>query len=214
LSVGGTGLPAAIEQQVWDRARGRESELLQKSIEDANDEWAGRGFSIPPGQLVDMVDRARVEGNNKVSTLARDIAVKNQEIEIENVRLAVKHGIEMRVAAANAAVDYIKAWFLVPNTAIEKAKALTDTRFRFFQTSSAYYNAIIGAADLKLRAQIFNSEKIVRDNTNFVNLVTGNASARVNAAVGSAEAMGKAAAAALGALNTLANIGNITNQQT
>lgn len=213
LTNGGTSIPAAIENQIYDRARAAEDELLQKSIADATDEWASRGFSIPPGILAQMVDRARVAGNNKVSTIAREIAIKQIELEIQNIRFAVEQGINMRVQAAAAAANYIRAWFLGPQTAVEKAKALTEARFRFFQTSSAYYSAIIGAADLKFRSQVYNSEKVDKDNTNFVNLITGNATARVNAAVGSAEAMGKAAAAALGALNTLGNVGHVTTTQ-
>lgn len=210
IEFGGTGIPADIERQIWDRARSREEEQVEKAADDAANEWAGRGFSIPPGALVGAVNKARSDANSKISTLSRDTAIKNIEIEIENIRFAVEQGVKLRLGAIQSAVDYVKAWFLVPQTAIDKARALTETRYKFYANTAAYYNAIISAAELQLKADIHNAEMRTRNNTNFVDLVTRNSQARVSAAVGSAEAMGKAAAAALGALNTLANLGNVT----
>jgi len=193
--------------RIGTRARQREEEQLERTVQDAQEEWANRGFSLPPGTLTAMVNRARVEANNKISTVSRDQAIKNIEIQIENIRFAIEQSIKLRLGAVQAAADYIETWFLAPQTAIEKAKALTESRYRFYANTAAYYNAIISAAELKLKADMHNSQMVMNDNSNFVELITRNSQARVSAAVGSAEAMGKAAAAALGALNTLANLG-------
>jgi hypothetical protein len=64
--AGGTGLPAAVEQALFDRARSREESQTTKAVQEAFDTFATRGFNMPPGMLVAQVNAAREEGQMRV----------------------------------------------------------------------------------------------------------------------------------------------------
>lgn len=208
---GGNGIPAAVEQQIWDRARSREVELARAATDNATNEWAARGFSLPPGALANAVAKAKSDATDKAATISRDQAIKNIEIQIENIRFAVEQAVKLRLGALAAAVDYIKAYMTPTALAIDYAKGLTDAHYRYYNGMQDYYGAKVAAARLTLDASIANAANTINNNKAFVDLVVGGTNARANAAVGAARALGEAAAGALGALNSVANIGYNTN---
>ncbi|HEY9247699.1 MAG TPA: hypothetical protein VIO38_01130, partial [Rariglobus sp.] len=83
--VGGTGLPPAVEQALWERAASREDTALSRDISAAATEFAGRGFTMPPGMLVNRIDAIRTEGALRKQGLGRDILVKITDTHIENL---------------------------------------------------------------------------------------------------------------------------------
>src|SRR5690606_1716424 len=48
MMAGGTGLPAAIENALFSRARQRDSAETHRAVQEAVDTWAARDFSMPP----------------------------------------------------------------------------------------------------------------------------------------------------------------------
>ena len=210
IQNGGTGIPAAIENQIWDRARDRENEQTFEAAEQAIDEWAGRGFSLPPGALTGRVAEIQRKASDKLATINRDIAIKNIEIEIQNIRFAIEQANNLRISAINAAVAYIRAYFLPTELAIAEANGISNAKISFMSGASAYYGAMVAAARMQLDASITNAHTGAATNNAFVQLVNGNTASRVNAAVGSAASLGRAAAAGLGSINTLSNLGHLT----
>lgn len=212
IANGGTGIPAAVEAQIWGRERSRQLTILMEAKDKATNEWAARGFSLPPGALLDRISAAEQDYIEKIAQSSRDTAIKNIEIEIENIRFAVTKAVDLRLGAIKAAIDYVLASFKPTELAIDYAKALTEAHFRFFQGMGDYYQAIIGAARLTLDASIANSQKDARVNESFAQLSVGLTSARAQAAASAAASLARAAAAALGALNSVADVSNITNE--
>lgn len=207
---GGNGIPPAVEQQIWDRARSREVELARVNSDNAINEWAARGFALPPGALVNRVQAAQQDAIDKAATISRDVAIKNIEIQIENIRFAVEQAIKLRLGAIQAAVDYVKAYFLPTQLAIDYAKSLADAHYRYYNAMDGYYAAVIGAARLQLDARKANQDKDTTIASVFGKLVEGLTNARVMAAVQTTQGLGAAAAAALGSMNSVANIGHNT----
>jgi hypothetical protein len=210
---GGNGIPPAVEAQIWDRARSREVELAMENTDLAVNEWAGRGFSLPTGALANRVQKVNQDAIDKAATVSRDIAIKNIEIQIENIRFAVTKAVELRLGAVRAATDYIKAWFLVPQTGIDYAKALTDARYRYYNAMQAYYGAVVAGAGLTVEVQKANQSKAVQENKTFADLVASLTASRASAATAVATSLARAAAAAVGATNSLANYGYVGQEQ-
>lgn len=211
ILYGGTGIPPDIERQIYDRGRDREAENYTQQTQDAAEEWASRGFSLPPGTLVDRQAMATTEFYRKVSGFNRDAAIKNIEIEIENIRFAIAECTKLRLGAVQAAGAYVLAWSrFTPENALAYANGLTGAKVSLYQNSAQYYGAIVAAAGLTLDAEKYNSQRVLHNNANFVNLVNSNTKERVHAAVAAAGTMGTLAAAAAAGLNTLTNLGNVT----
>jgi hypothetical protein len=210
IENGGTGLPAAIEDAIYDRGQSRELKTLAMKQDDIVSSWAARGFSLPAGALQSQLDAVYDETSDKLSTLSRDVLIKNKEIEIENVRFAIEQGNRLRIDGLNAAVNYVRAWFLVPQTAVEKARALMNMRLQFYQAINAYYNALVSKYQIIAEYAKANLQAAVSTNNAVAVYSAEQLKARVAAAVGSADALGRIAASAFGALNTLANLGDVT----
>jgi hypothetical protein len=91
--AGGTGLAPAVETAIWDRARDREAALAQANIDEVTRTHEALGFHLPTGVLAAQVREAQRDYYTKTSTLSRDIAVKQAELEQSNMTDAVQRAI-------------------------------------------------------------------------------------------------------------------------
>jgi len=106
--AGGSGLRPEIEEALVARGRDREDRLVRQQEQQAMDEWAGRGYTAPPGMLVKRIDDIREEGLLKKLSLQRDVVIKAMDEELANIRLGVQQGIvaeQIFVTIHLAAVD-------------------------------------------------------------------------------------------------------------
>ena len=86
---GGRGLPPAVEDAIFERAREREIELSEREVDQIQNEWAARGHRYPPGPMHRRVDRARKDGSYKVSALNREQFVARWQLQLEMLRTAL-----------------------------------------------------------------------------------------------------------------------------
>ena len=105
---GGSGIPAHVENQIWQRDRSRVLEDVNRARDDVLSTFAARGFPLPPGAAAHTVRLAEAEANNKIAQQSRDVAIKHVEILIENIKFAVQNALDYRIKGIQAAVDYIK----------------------------------------------------------------------------------------------------------
>lgn len=93
----GTGLPPALEQQLFDRARERITEDETKAIEAAKDYWAGKGFDLPGITVLTRELEARHQGMVERGRINRELSIQFHNQEIENLRFAVQQGLTYEV---------------------------------------------------------------------------------------------------------------------
>lgn len=132
--AGGSGLPAAVEQALFDRARSREESQTTKAVQEAFDTFATRGFNMPPGMLVAQVNAAREEGQMRVSGINRDTMIEAAKWQLENLRMAVEQGI----AAENLMVQQFNNGL---NRTFEAAKAVIEGHLSLYNATVSLYNA-------------------------------------------------------------------------
>jgi hypothetical protein len=201
---GGNGIPQSVSDQIWQRARENVLKEVAATRDMAYNEWAARGFSLPVGALqarLMQIDQQRID---KTAELARETAIKNIEIQIENIRFAVKAAIEVRIAAARAAIDYVRQYLQAYENATERAKAMVYARWQFYGVINDYYRAVAAIESLDVEVKKGNVLNTYHDNELFVKAAAEGTKIRTDAAIAAAQALGQAAAAALGAQNTLA----------
>lgn len=172
MILGGTGLPPAIEQAIWDRSRVREDVIARKATQEAYEEFSARGFSLPPGALAGRVSEVWQKNREATSTLSRDIAVKQAELEIDNLKFAVSTGIQlegqlMTYAGQRAAraLDAAKTTVQVALDIFNAGVALYNARLQGFQTEAAVFRDLIQAESIKLdqyRTEI-EAQKLIGD---------------------------------------------------
>lgn len=90
---GGSGLPPAVEQLIFDRARDREDVNSMQAIDEVYAEFAERGFTFPSGILQKRLDRVRQQNQDNRHNLNRELTIQVHETEIDNLRFAIQQGI-------------------------------------------------------------------------------------------------------------------------
>ncbi len=149
---GGTGLSPVVEQAIWDRSRDRETQIALAREREVMRGAEALGFPLPSGVLAGQLADARREYHDKLSGLARDIAIKQAELEQSNVKDAITQGLALEgqlmdqalqldrlsFDAAKAAADHSIA---AHNAALERFKALLDG----YRTYAMAYETVIKA---------------------------------------------------------------------
>lgn len=149
MSEGGTGLPAAIEQALFDRARTREDMTAAKVVQEVMEECASRGFSEPTGVAMQKALEVRQGNQNAVNALNREIMIRVHEVEIENLRFCVTQGVAyegMLIEMHNAEEE----------RRFQAAKYLQEVLVSIFNSNVALHNSKVEA--YKADAQIYRDE--------------------------------------------------------
>lgn len=134
MMAGGTGLPPAIEDALFCRARERDSVEARKQLQEAVDNWAARDFSMPPGMLVKQTDVIREQGRLKAAETNRDILVEAAKWEIENIRFAVQQGMALEQLTQNLYENMARRLF-------EAAKYQAEAQINVFNAQIGLFNA-------------------------------------------------------------------------
>ena len=132
--AGGTGLPPAVEQAMWERAGSREDMGVARDVSAALTEFSGRGFSLPVGALVDRIDTIRTDAALRKQGLGRDIAIKVADTHIENLRFACTQAL----AAENVLVGL---WSQMAQRQFDAAKVQMDGDLAMLNANIAIFNA-------------------------------------------------------------------------
>lgn len=214
IDAGYSGIPIALENAIWNRARGKEMIEAVRLEEEAFTQFAARGFSMPPGALADRVLQVQQDATNKSSTIARELAIKQMEIAVDMVKLAIAEATKIRLGMAQALGDFIRAWLAVPQAAADIAKAKAQMNQVLWQSSADYVRALVAVASLDVEAQKANIVTNLELQKIDVTAFNESIERKVRAAIEAATVLGQSASAALGAQNTLVGaVTTITTKQ-
>lgn len=106
---GGTGLAAAVETAIWDRAREREAATAQAQVDEATMQDEALGFDFPTGALQSRLEAVGQEYHGKVSSLSRDIAIKQADLEQQNLRDAMQGLVQLYQMLATQSAEHWRA---------------------------------------------------------------------------------------------------------
>lgn len=141
-----TGLSDAIYQAIWQRAREREDGISLQAREESFEEFAARGFSLPPGALVRR-NQEIIQGNqDKSSSLSREQAIKQAEMEVDNVRYAMTEASRLEVALIDNHLQTERLGFDIARTTV-------DLALQLFAAQVNRYNADVSA--FRTEAEVF-----------------------------------------------------------
>ena len=135
---GGTGLDAAVEQALWDRARDRETQIALAGEAEILRSAEAAGFPLPAGTLAAQLSDARRAYHDKLSGLSRDIAIKQADLEQENLKQTIAMGIQLE----GQLMDYA---FKLEQQAFEAAKAIADNAVQVYNAGVEYYRTLLDA---------------------------------------------------------------------
>ncbi len=211
ITQGGTGIKPSVEAQIWERDRARLLREGARAEQDLVRQFAARGFPLPPGALHAGMARIQEDVRDKTAQLSRDVAIKQAEMEVENVRFAVQQAISLYGVAMDAAKNYMAALAGTAGTPAQLLPSVTDSQSRLISAASDYYRSRITAKELELKAVMPNAEYQQQANSKNQDAQMQAIRNQVDVAVEAAKALSTQIAALLNALHTSASISGGTS---
>lgn len=98
---GQEALPAAISAALFQRARSRIEVETSRNVDQAVAEFGSRGFSEPNGMLAGRIMEIRQTGQNAVADASREVAIKEYEEALANLRFAITQGSALEGVTIN-----------------------------------------------------------------------------------------------------------------
>jgi hypothetical protein len=206
VETGGKILPDYIENSLYQRARSRNAMESISQEQSAYADFASRGFSIPPGALLARVDAARKAAAVANAQVSAEIATKQQELAVENVRFALAELNKMRVDAIRDAVAYVGALVDSIRTKNSELSAIIQARQVFTDSYIKYYGVLYDKAKMQLTAGNYEATYLMQTDSVRIDAFVKSLSEQVRAAISGADAAARSAAAAIGSQNTMTNL--------
>ena len=167
LQYGGTGLDPEVEQEIWDRAKRRQSIEDDATMRKIRDTYSARGYDMPPGALAGAEIEAYRNADLNKQNLNSDIAVKQAELAQANTNFILDKGVQLEQilrgfheTQANrsfeaakmifqSGIEIMNARIAKSNLELEKYKAdaaVYESRVRAALTAVEVYKAQVEAA--------------------------------------------------------------------
>lgn len=136
---GGTGLPANIEQALFDRAIGREDISSEQAIKQAQGEWAARGFSLPGSTLLAREGEIRRANRTERGRINRELTIQLHQQEIDNLRFTVEQGVRLEGQRFEQYIKVFDSARAIVSGSYEVARQLLSTHLEILNSQIQIY---------------------------------------------------------------------------
>ena len=208
INNGGTGIPASVEDQIWQRARDRLNHESLSAGDQVMNAAAARGLPLIDGASVATLKSIQFKKIQELGQQSTAIASKQAEIAIDTIKFAIGEAIKSRFSAMTAAGDYIRSLLAGLGTTVEISKLNADSKARMMDAVATLYRTRLYRDDMIINSQVSKrgqDESFYRDLTNNH---WSDMRIQIEAATNAASAYAKTAQAALNSLQTVASAAN------
>jgi hypothetical protein len=139
IKTGRTGIPAALEDDLWRRQLERDTLALMDGLNSAADEFAaGTGFDLPPGRLDNKRQEMITVFGFKRTDTSREIAFEQAKMAFDNRQKAI---------GSMLSLEQMEMQFTMQSSAF-----LLSVAKETVNAALAIYNGYIAQMDIRLRA--------------------------------------------------------------
>lgn len=139
---GGTGLPPAVEQAIWDRGREREAKTLADGLAEV-DRMASLGYQLPPGPWLDARIKLQTEFAAQSYGFSREVMIKQAELEQANI----KNALDEAVTIEGKLIDQYNQ---IEQRVLEGVKYATQAGIETYNAKVEAYKAYVQAYQVKI----------------------------------------------------------------
>ncbi len=152
MLAGGTGLAPAVELAIWERGAGREDTAADREIATATDEWARRGYDMPPGALNAQVLALLDAKQRKSAELSREVMVKQAELEQTNRQFAVDKGIGYEQVFVGLFIQVVDRNFQIAKFGVETQIQIYNLQVTAFNVRQSVFAQKVERFRVRLEA--------------------------------------------------------------
>lgn len=146
------GTASTIFDMVWQQARDRAGRTVRSERATLSAAFSARGFSLPPGALVDQLAQSERRGTDAVLDVNREQALKDADIKNQILQQAVQLSTQLKLGIMNSAADMLRAYTSLYQLDSQSAQIKASAYRAFYDALGSYYQVEIGMEQLKLRA--------------------------------------------------------------
>jgi len=143
-----TGLPPAVENALWDRARERGYRGQADALAEL-DRMEGLGYALPPGVWLDARIKIQTETQYTNEGVNREIMIKQAELMLENISKAT----DSAIALESKLIDYLNS---TEQRRFESCKYMTQAGIEIYNAKVRAYVAYLEA--YKTKVAIYEAE--------------------------------------------------------
>jgi len=158
INNGGTGLSADVEAAIWARGQEREDQQLEDSTDKITTMWAKKGFSLPDGMLAHSLSEVQKEFMNKKLDLAREISIKQAELEQANLFKSLDLCVNLADKLINMLIRYETLVFQAQEATAKYANEYIDIQTKTYAAKLEGYRATAQVHETIVRANIAKVE--------------------------------------------------------
>lgn len=156
--AGGTGIPDVVWEAIWAKDNDKENRAGNKQITETNEEWSSRGFQLPQGVQAAQIAEIRQELQSSSISRARDIAIQEATLEIENLKFAVQQGIALESLRGSWHQATIARLLEATKYSSELAISVFNAELSFYNAEVQMYLADLQVYQAELQAQLTELE--------------------------------------------------------
>ena len=153
--AGGTGLDAAVETAIYERAKDKDIAEARRTSRAAYANAAARGFTIPDGAAFSQDARARQAASDNLARSANEIAIKQAEMEQANLQFAVTTSAALRNSMLSASLSYHGSLISINGQALDYAKSILGSIVQVYNLTVTAFQARLDA--YRADAQVFDT---------------------------------------------------------
>lgn len=153
--AGGTGLDAAVETAIYERAKDKDIAEARRTSRAAYANAAARGFTIPDGAAFSQDARARQAASDNLARSANEIAIKQAETEQANLQFAVTTSAALRNSMLSASLSYHGSLISINGQALDYAKSILGSIVQVYNLTVTAFQARLDA--YRADAQVFDT---------------------------------------------------------
>lgn len=158
LTTGGSGLPEATEQAIYDRAVSRQQEEFDKAQTDIFNLFAARGFPLPPGALAGQMVELSARITQVREDLNNDILIQQSKLAQENTWHTIDKSIEYER-------DMVAHFNSVMTRALDAAKTsammaveIFNARVEAYKGQLSAYQVMASVYETRIRAEVAKAD--------------------------------------------------------
>jgi hypothetical protein len=154
LMAGGIGLTAEQELMAYERARSREDSIALGAMQQEDEKFANKGFTIPNGILAKQ--RRIVQQTHQSAALehSRKVELDNKLLMIDSLKTAIAQGIACEGMLLNAHLAAEERRFLAAKYVYDSLLTIFNARIGLFNARVQAYQADAQVFRDRIQAQI------------------------------------------------------------
>jgi len=152
LANGGYGIETTDEEAIWERAKEREKIEYDAQVSEADEVFAGFGYTMPPGVAIKAKLIAKQTYQGKMAAVNREMTLKRADLYVQARQFVMENGIKFGTFFADIAkvlADVYKSQMdgAVASAQVQKEINLADIE-EFKALTEAYTAEIRGITSL------------------------------------------------------------------